>query len=52
VSLIDIFLDLYNNIWRFDVPKVVLPADPEKYQSVTRVFEYSKPWGTIVSEVQ
>lgn len=45
-------MDLYNNIWRFDVPKVMLPADPEKHQSVTRVFEYSQPWGTIVSEVQ
>ncbi len=44
-------MDSFNNIWRFDVPKMALPADPEKYQSVTRVFEYSQPWGTIVSEV-
>ena len=45
-------MDLYNNIWRFDVPKVVLPPDQDKHQSVTRIFEFSLPWGTIVSEAQ
>ena len=43
------FTDISNRIYRVVVPKIEVLADPTKHQSVTRIWEYSQPWGTVVT---